>query len=164
MASGRSTDAGASMLSVDRLTGAVAAIAAIDGNGLAGGSANDTGLSVVAAGDTVSLERASRVRVMNAPSPTPPDCARYRENSLSNVSCMVDPPKPSGCSDSSSSDRRICCTICSISIASNCCESSATLARSSAGVWRIGQAPRRVQRERRRRRGLEGDAIAPWPR
>ena len=71
---------------------------------------------------------------MNAPSPTPPDCARYRENSLSNVSCMVDPPKPSGCSDSSSSDRRICCTICSISIASNCCDSSATLARSAAGV------------------------------
>ena len=57
--SGRSIDAVASILSVDRLNGAVAAIAAIDRDGLAGGSANDTGLSVVAAGDTVSLKRAS---------------------------------------------------------------------------------------------------------
>jgi hypothetical protein len=80
------------------------------------------------------MRRASSVRVMKSPRPTPPDRARNPENSLSTVSCMVAPPKPSVCSDSSSSDFRICCTICSISIASNCCDSSATLARSAAGV------------------------------
>jgi len=79
-------------------------------------------------------ERASSVLVIRSPRPTPPERARNPENSLSNVSCIVEPPKPSGSLDSSSSDRRICCTICSISIASNCCDSSTILARSAAGV------------------------------
>ena len=71
---------------------------------------------------------------------------------------MVVPPRPSGCSVSSSSDLRICCTICSISIASNCCDSSATCARSAAGVGALVRLRAVFTRERRRGRGLEGDA------